>query len=211
MALATTTLSTAVALLDKQVVLASATSIAVGRILRIDQEDMQVTGAWVSGTTVPVLRGVGGTQQIAHVVTANVTHGLSSDFSLPVAQTSTTYPTQRPTLIQSITATTATLVLPPAGCDLRVILNGTAAITLTVPVPTKDMDGTMLTIISNGAAAHVPTFTGGVGGAGASYDAFTYNSTGTVALIAYAANGVWVMPATPAITGTVTNITAGVA
>jgi hypothetical protein len=69
------------------------------------------------------------------------------------------------------------LTLPPAGSDLVVILNGTAAITLTVPVPTKDMDGTELTIVSNGAAAHVPTFTGGVGAAGSSYDAFTFNST----------------------------------
>lgn len=210
MALATTTLSSAVAQLDTTIVVASATSVAAGRLVLVDQELMQVAQSYVSGTTIPVLRGRDGSAQVAHKVTANVTHGLASDFANPGAQGEATYLTQRPTLLTSITAT-STLTLPPAGCDLRVILNGTAAITLTIPVPTKDMDGCMLTIISNGAAAHIPTFTGGVGGAGANYDAFTYNSTGTVALIVFAANGVWVMPAAPAITGTVTNITAGVA
>lgn len=210
MALATTTLSAAVAQADNVIVVASATSVAAGRLIIIDQEVMQVVQSYVSGTTVGVLRGRDGTAQVAHKVTANVTHGLGSDFSLPGAQGEATYVTQRPILCTSITAT-STLTLPPAGCDLRVILNGTAAITLTIPVPTKDMDFCKLTIISNGAAAHIPTFTGGVGGAGNNYDAFTFNSTGTLALEAYAANGAWAMPAAPGITGTVTNITAGVA
>jgi hypothetical protein len=210
MALALTTLSSACALTDKQIVVASATSMAAGRLIRIDGEVMQVTKDYVSGTTVPVLRAQNGTQQFAHVVTANVVHGLASDFSDPGAQTEITYPTLRPCLVRSVTAT-STLTLPPAGCDLRVILNGTGAITLTVPVPTKDMDGCCLTIISNGAAAHIPTFTGGVGGAGTSYDAFTFNATGRLALQVYAANETWQMIAAPGITGTVTNITAGVA
>lgn len=211
MAFATTTLSAAVVITDNTIVVASATSMAAGRVILIDQEVMQVVQSYVSGTTVGVLRGRDGTATVAHAKTANVQHGLASDFANPGAQGEATYLTQRPTLVQSVTTTPSTLTLPPSGCDLRVILNGTAAITLTIPVPTKDMDGCMLTIISNGAAAHVPTFTGGVGGAGANYDAFTYNSTGSVALIAFAANGVWVMPAAPGLTGTVTNITAGVA
>ncbi len=212
MALATTTLASAVLLTDTVINVASATSVAAGRLIVIDQEVMRVVNSYVSGTVVGVLRGQDGTPTLAHVKTANVTHGLASDFAAPGPQSATTYPiAARPVLVQSITATTATLVLPPSGCDLRVILNGTAAITLTVPVPTKDMDGCELVIVSNGAAAHVPTFTGGVGGAGSSYDAFTFNSTGTLALIAYACNGLWCMPATPGITGTVTNITAGVA
>lgn len=210
MALATTTLSVAVAQTDTNIVVASATSVAAGRLIIVDQEMMQVAASYSSGTTVPVLRGREGTAQVAHKVTANVTHGLASDFALAGAQGETTYLTQRPVLLQSITAT-STLTLPPSGCDLRVILNGTGAITLTIPVPTKDMDGCMLTIISNGAAAHIPTFTGGLGGAGSSYDAITFNSTGTLALVAFAANGVWCMPAAPALTGTVTNITAGIA
>jgi hypothetical protein len=210
MALATTTLSAAATQTDMSITVASATSLAAGRLIVIDQEEMQVAQSYVSGTTVPVLRGRDGTAAVAHKATANVTHGLASDFASPAAQCMTTYPTERATVVTSISAT-ATLVLSPAGTDQRVILNGTGAITLTIPVPTKDKDGDSLIIVSNGAAAHVPTFTGGVGGAGSSYDAFTFNSTGTLALQVFAANGLWAMLAAPAITGTVTNIVAGVA
>jgi hypothetical protein len=210
MAFVKTTLAAAVALTDKSIVVASATTVAAGRIFRIDQEEMVVTKDYVSGTTVPVLRAQNGTEQVAHVITSNAIHGLASDFDSPGAQTSVAYPTQRPTLITSVTAT-GTLVHAPAGCDHRVILNGTSVITLTIPVPTMDMDGAMLVIISNGAAAHVPTFTGGLGGAGASYDAITNNATGKMALVVFAANETWQIPQAPALTGTVTNITGGIA
>lgn len=211
MALTTTTLSSAVAVGDKSIKVASGTGFAAGSLIWIDQEFMVVTKDYVvAATTVPVLRGHQGTATAAHVITSNVTVGLASDFSNPVAQTLVTNPYLRPVLIQSITATPSTLTLPPSGCDLRVLLNGTAAITLTVPVPTKDMDGCKLEIISNGAAAHVPTFTGGVGGAGSSYDAFTFNATGTLAIEAIACNGLWCMKAATPIAGTVTNITATV-
>lgn len=210
MAFANTTLSAAVAVLDKQIVVASATSIAAGRFVRVDDEIMQVSKEWVSGTTVPVLRGVEGSRQTTHPSGATVTHGLASDFANAAAQTILTYPGQRATQISSVSAT-GTLVHAPAGCDHRVILNGTSVITLTIPVPTKDMDGCMLVLISNGAAAHVPTFTGGLGGAGSSYDAITNNATGRFALTVFAANETWQIPQAPALTGTVTNITGGIA
>ena len=210
MAFALTTLAVACTATDKQIVVASATNVAAGRFVRIDGEVMQVSKEYVSGTTVPVLRAQNGTQQAAHVITVNVVHGLASDFSDPGPQTDIAYSTVRPTLIRSVTATSS-LTLPPAGCDLRVILNGTSVITLTVPVPTKDMDGCMLTIVSNGAAAHVTTFTGGLGGAGASYDAITNNATGRMALVVFAANETWQIQQAPALTGTVTNITGGIA
>lgn len=212
MAFVTTTLSAAVAVSDNTITVASATSVAAGRLVLVDQEMMQVTQAYSSGTTVPVLRGRDGTAAVVHNATANVTHGLASDFASPARanQGAVTYPTQRSVLVESISAT-ATLTLSPAGTDHRVVLNGTGAITLTVPVPTKDKDGDSLTIISNGAAAHIPTFTGGLGAAGSSYDAITFNATGRLALTVFAANGAWQMPAGPALTGTVTNITAGIA
>jgi hypothetical protein len=211
MALATTTLSSAVAQLDTVIVVASAASMAAGRLIIIDQETMQIAQGYSSGTTIPVLRGRDGSPQLAHKITANVTHGLASDWALPAATTATTYPLVRARQIISITATPSTLVLPVSGEDMLVILNGTAAITLTIPVPTKDMDGCNLVIISNGAAAHVTIFTGGLGGAGSSYDAITNNSTGQMALSVYAANGAWCIPQAPALTGTVTNITGGIA
>jgi hypothetical protein len=210
MALVRTTLSSAAALADKSIVVASATSVAAGRVVRIDQEDMIVTKDYVSGTTVPVLRAQGGTAQVAHVATAGVVHGLASDFDDPAAQTSTTYPTQRATLIRSITAT-GTLDLPPAGSDLRLILNGTSVIALTIPVPTVDMDGTKLTITSNGAAAHTLTFTGGLGGAGGSYDIITINATAPTSFEFMAANALWTAICQPAMGGTVTNLIGSIA
>lgn len=212
MALATTTLSSAVALTDNTIVVASATSITAGRIVLIDQEIMQVVQSYVSGTTVGVLRGRDGTVQAAHKATANVTHGLASDFATPPGglDNSNTYGVVRATVVQSLSAT-ATLTLPPAGTDLRLVLNGTGAITLTIPVPTKDMDGCMLTIVSNGVAAHLLTFTGGLSGAGSSYDVITINSSAPAAFQFIACNALWFALCGPAMGGTVTNIIGSIA
>lgn len=210
MALATTTLSSAVSVTDNSIVLASATSIAIGRLVLIDQEIMQVAQSWVSGTTVPVLRGREGSTTAAHKTTANVTHGAATDFANASPTTEVVYQPQRATVIQSITAT-STLVLPAGGTDLRLLLNGTSVITLTIPVPTKDMDGCRLTIIANGAAAHLLTFTGGMGGAGGSYDVVTLNGTAPCAMEAIAANGLWMPIFAPAMGGTVTNLIGSIA
>ncbi len=212
MALTTTTLSSACALSDKTIVVASATGFAAGSYILVDQEVMQVSKDYTSGTTIPVVRGQEGTAQVAHVVTANCTVGLGSDFDSPApASYGLTYGTLRPVVIQSITATSS-LTLPPAGCDLRVILNGTSVITLTIPVPTKDMDGTMLTVLSNGVAAHVLTVTGGFGGVGSGYTSLTSAAAARGAnIVAFAVNGAWNIISAPAWTGTVTKVTAGIA
>lgn len=210
MAFAETTLSSACAQTDVSIVVASATSLAAGRLVLIDGELMQVAKDYVSGTTANVYRGLGGSAQVAHVASARVVHGLASDFSQPPPGAMVNFGLVRPRRVVSVSAT-GTLTLPSAGEDLIVVLNGTNAITLTIPVPTKEMDGTILIIVSQGAAAHVPTFTGGVGGAGSNYDAFTFNATGRLALMVVACDEVWCMVAAPGISGTVTNIIAGVA
>lgn len=206
MALVTTTLSAAVAIADASITVASATSVAAGRLILVDQEMMQVLQSYVSGTSVPVTRGQNGSATTTHKVTANVTHGAATDFAVPSAQEVVTYQASRATVVQSISAT-STLTLPAAGTDLRVILNGTSVITLTVPVPTKDMDGTTLMIIGNGAAAHVLTFTGGLSGAGSSYDVVTVNATAPIAMQVVAANGLWNSFVATPMAGTVTNVT----
>lgn len=212
MALATTTLSVACALTDKTIVVASATSIIAGRLVKIDNEFMQVTKDYVvASTTVPVIRGQSGTVQEAHVVTTNVTHGSAIDFSLPGPQMPSYPAYARPELGVAITATPSTLVLPPAGNDLLVTLNGTAAITLTIPVPTKDMDGCRLTIMSNGVAQHLLTFTGGLSGAGGSYDIITINATAPAAFAFIACNGLWLSICGAAISGTTTAIAGAIA
>ena len=213
MSLATTTLSSAVTTTDTSIVVASATSMAAGRLILIDQEMMQVGQGYTSGTTVPVLRGREGSANLAtsHKATANVTHGTAQDFNAPPAQSYTGYPLPRSRQIISLTAT-STLTLPTAGEDMLVILNGTSAITLTIPVPTKDMDGCTLTIAGNGAAAHLYTFTGGLNGAGSSYDIVTGNAGPIPFLMQVTAvNGAWMVPCCPAMGGTVTNLIGSVA
>jgi putative intracellular protease/amidase len=153
---------------------------------------------------------VNGTATVTHVITSNVTHGDAADFSTPASQEIVGYQASRATVVSSITAT-GTLTLPAAGTDMRVILNGTSVIALTVPVPTKDMDGTVLMIIGNGVAAHTLTFTGGLSGAGTSYDVITTNSAAPIAMQAVAANGLWNSFVATPMSGTVTNITGGVA
>jgi hypothetical protein len=205
MALATTTASGAITAQATSFVVASATSISAGRLLKVDDEFMQVTQGYSTGTTIPVVRGQNGTVQKAHVTGANVIHGDAADFTLPPAQTFA-LPYQWSRRIVSISAT-GTLTLPKSAEDLVVVLNGTTVITLTIPVPTTDLDGCQLTIVGNGVAAHVLTFTGGLSGAGASYDVVTINATKPTALSVIACNGLWLAPLAPAMAGTVTNIT----
>lgn len=211
MALVSTTLSAAVTSSAKEIVVASATSIVAGRLIRINQEMFQVAQDYVSGTTIPVLRGRGGTAGVAHVTTSNVIHGDADDFDNPPDQSVTSYSVNRPVVITSVAAT-ATLAHAPAGSDHRVILLGSSVITLTVPIPTIDMDGDKLCILANdGAPAHLLTFTGGVAGAGSSYDVITTNGTAPMACEFVACNALWLSVCAAAISGTTTNIAGAIA
>ena len=99
-----------------------------------------------------------------------------------------------------------------AGSDAIAIINGTSALAMTVAAPTKDMDGCALYIASNGAANHTVTFTGGLSGAGTSYDVCTINATAPVVIgPVLAINGLWQLTVAVPLAGTVTNITATVA
>lgn len=214
MALAETTLSSAVAADDKSIVVASATSVAAGRLIQIGGEMMQVTKGYVTAsTTVPVLRGIAGTVSEAHVASQRVVHGDAADWGASPATSVASLSIQpRPRRVVSYTGTTAaTCELPKPGEDLLVILNGSAINTLTVPVPTKDLDGCMITIVNSAGAAHVITFTGGLGGASTSYDVVTLNGTGTCAMQVIACNEVWCGIFAPPMGGTVTNIIGSIA
>lgn len=210
MAFVTTTLSSAVAVTDNSIVVASATTVAAGRLILVDQEMMKVAQNYVSGTTVSVLRGQDGSVTAAHKATANVVHGLASDFQSPAPQFVTTYPFGVARSKVSLSAS-ATLALPADGSDLDVVLNGTGAITLTVSVPTKDMDGRRLTIMSNGVAQHLLTFTGGLSGAGSSYDVITINATAPAAFGFVACNALWLSICGAAVSGTTTAIAGAIA
>lgn len=205
MALTTTTLAAAVAVNDTSLTVTSATGFSAGYIIQLDQEMLQVAKSYVSGTSIPVLRGQGGTATAAHVNKANITVGLASDFSNPTPQAIVAKSVLRPVTEVTVSAT-GSLTLPVDGSDVRVIIAGTSVITLTVPVPTKDMDNCRLTISSNGAAQHLLTFTGGLSGAGGNYDVITINATAPASFDFIAVNGLWQAVCGPAISGTTTNI-----
>ena len=104
------------------------------------------------------------------------------------------------------------ITLPTAGTDMLAIINGTSALAMTVAVPTKDLDGSLLWIASDGAGAHTVTFAGGLSGAGSSYDVVTINATAPVLLGPFmAVNSLWQCAVAVPMAGTVTNLTATVA
>jgi hypothetical protein len=210
MALATTTLSSAVAVTDNSIVVASAASIAVGRIIIVDGEQMQVQKAWSSGTTIPVTRGIGGTVTAAHPITSNVTHGDAADFTAPGPGNSPiNWPNVRSRVVKSYTADGA-ITLPTDGTDMVALLNGTTQWDMTLAAPTKDLDGCVLTIIGNGKAAHTVTITAGIGNAGSGYTVLTFDTGGQCCVNLMAANGVWVPLPSP-MSGTLTAVDVAVA
>lgn len=211
MAFTTTTLSANVAVNDTTIVVASANGFAAGSQVLIDGEVLKVVQTYVSGTTIPVLRGLNGTVTSAHQLTANVTVGLGSDFADATPFTTVTYPTVRARTITSYT-TAGAITLPTAGSDAVAIINGTATIAMTVAQPTKDMDGDLLIIVGNGKSASTVTFPSatGIGNAGGSYDVLTFQNAGQVCVSFIAANGVWCL-FSGVLTGTSTALSAGIA
>jgi hypothetical protein len=215
MALANTTLASACGASDTKIVVASATGIAIGHKVLIDGEVFQVTKGYVAGSvTVPVLRGQNGTFADAHPTGAKVRVGASSDsqWGAQAPQTDVQFPIMAPArLRQSYTAAGA-ITLPSPGNDMVAYINGTSVCAMTVAAPATSLDGSLLYIASNGAAAHTVTFASGLSGAGTSYDVLTVNATAPVLLGPFmAVNGFWQAPVGVAMSGTVTNITAGVA
>lgn len=210
MALAETTLSAAVTASAKKLTVASATSVAAGRLLQVDGEIMLVDSSYVTAsTTVPLAqRGLYGSAAVSHLNTARVIHGAPSDFPAPGAGAVSAFsPVGRPRRIRSY-RTTASMDLPAPGEDLLVRLDSTA-FTLTVPVPSKDLDGSEVTFVGSTGAAYVLEFTGGLGGASTSYETITFNATGNLCFKVIAMNETWNAVAAIPVSGTVTNVTAG--
>jgi len=188
MALTTTTLSSAVVVTSNSIVVASATGFAAGSWARIDGEAFKVAQNYVSGTTIPVLRGQDGTMTSAHASGANVTVGLASDFALAPAGTNAavTNPVQPAMPLYSYSATGA--MTASAGIHQ---LNGTGALAMTLASPTKDQDGQLIIIVSNGKAAHTVTCSAGFGALGAGSTVLSFRATQQQAVQAIASNGAW--------------------
>lgn len=205
MALAETTLSAACAIDDRQLVVTSATGVAAGYLVRVDGELFQVTKGYVPASTlVPVLRGQSGTVATAHGVTARVVVGAAADWAqtTPPQATSAYNIAGRARIVSSYGAAGA-IALPQAGADALALMNGTNALAMTLAVPTKDLDGSVLTIAGNGGAAHTVTIAGGAGG-GALVTA-TFDASNKCNLSFMAVDEIWVPYPSP-LSGTLTSI-----
>ena len=210
MALTTTTLASACALLDKTISVTSATSFVAGARLIVDSNEvMFITKEYVSGTTIPVLRGQQGTKQQTHPITCNVTLVPSGDDRDYTAGSDAAPPLY---LTKSDISYTATGAITVGTADFnRVRLNGTSVCAMTLAHPLKDQDGILVQIVGNGKAAHTVTFpTGGIGNAGAGYTVATFDASGCCNMLLVASNGFWQSTPSP-LSGTLTAIDVAIA
>lgn len=203
MALYETTLSAAATISDKQLVLASGSSVAIGDVIRVNGEEFQVAKSYVAGATiVPVLRGQQGSVATAHSVSSRVVGGKPVDFQNTVnPQTMATYVIAGRARVVTSYGAAGAIDLPPAGADALAVLYGTAH-AMTLAAPTKDLDGSVLTILGNQGAAHAITMTGFTG---ASLTVATFDGTGLCNFSVMAWDEVWIPYPSP-LSGTLTTI-----
>lgn len=194
MALANTTLSSAIALLDKQIVVASATSVVPGLILTVDGETMQVTKAYVSGTTIPVTRALDGSAQVAHATGAQVSfYLLGSDQLVPGPQLSVASPLAGRGRYPSSVTTSAAWLPRADNQDEYVEINGTSVVALTLTNPLRSQSGKVVIFVGNGIAAHTLTYTTiGFGNVGTTADVVTFGASQAQSFSMIASGGFWV-------------------
>ena len=196
MAFATTTLSSAAAITDTSLVVASATSFSAGNRVIVDQEEMSVAQSYTSGTTIPVLRGQNGTVTAAHASAAAVAQGIGAlDFPAAGAQSTVDPPRLKATVnSQELTATgatgsTATVVVTPPPAVLSVTGASGAGISLpkeaAIPgnyyILKNKMTGA-LNVYSSGATINGTTGT----------TAFAITATGNLGGVIFCSNaGAW--------------------
>src|SRR3972149_11899185 len=214
MALVTTTLSAAITASAESLTVASAPSIAVGRLLKLGDDWAQVRLGYVTGsTTAPVSRWLNGALPQAHVSGENVTHGDASDFGDSPAGGIVSIPPMRVVRCFQY-AVAGAIALPLMGEDLGVNIAGSAALAMTLASPGKELDFARLTITSSGGAdgtvaAHTVTVTAGFGGAGSGYTALTFDANGANGIELQAQNGKWVI--LNQVDGTLTKVAVSIA
>lgn len=213
MALTRTTVSTTIPLgaSDLTVTLASVTGLSAGMFIQLQQQEtVRVSKAYTAGNTQVILdgRGLEGTVSQAWPIRTPAVFGTASDFAEAGYQLNgATALAGRGKYFYTYSAAGA-IALPVAGTDNVAFLTGTAA-AFTVAAPSVDMDGCELTIVNVTAAAHTVTFTGGLGGVGATADVLTFKADQTQAIEVIAANQLWCLKG--AVAGAATIAGAGIA
>lgn len=192
MALVNTTLAAAVGITDNVIVVASATSLTAGRIIKIDGEYLKINQAYTSGTTVGVTRGQEGSVTAAHQSGANVMTALASDLAAAPASVNESVLNAGQMSVTTTSYSAAGAIAFGLSQWTVAIINGTAALAMTIANPTKDQDGCYLHIVANGKAAHTVTYTAGLGNGGANFDVGTFSATLAMSSLLVACNGFWV-------------------
>jgi len=201
MAFTLTTLSSAVATNDTTVTIAAITNVTVGCLIGIDNEVMKVLAPIPSAATTPlnVLRGQEGTAQGAHVASAQVRIGATASNLVPAdwTQPSAGSPSMAavvaaPTRDRLSYSAAGAITLPRIGGDMVAVLNGTTLLAMTLANPSVEQDGSRLTIIGNGKAAHTVTYSTGLGNLGAGATVITFRATQGQGIDLVAAGGFWV-------------------
>ena len=168
MSITTTTLTSACSATDTSIHVASATGITAPNfqtgtgitILFIEQERMVCISA-PNGTFIPVIRGQGGTQQVAHANGALVFIGLPTDFASFVQifgnlmTTAQTVESQTQNAIQLTGTADALLSSVPGYYVIKTAGTTVDAITLNTPVAADE--GKIIDIWSATLAAHTVT------------------------------------------------------
>lgn len=203
MAFTLTTTAGAVALNDTTVLLTSITGVTAGALIGIDNEVMKVQaqGVPTSATVpVPVQRGVEGTAVAAHPLGAQVRIGatasslVAADWTQPQAGAASIAAVPAQYYRDRISYSAAgAITLPRIGGDMVAILNGTTILAMTLANPSSEQDGSRLTIIGNGKAAHTVAFASSMGnnGTAANADVLTFFATAQQGIDLMACGGFW--------------------
>lgn len=166
MSITTTTLTSACAATDTSIHVASATGITAPNfqtgsgitILVIEQEKMLCISA-PNGTFIPVLRGQGGTQQVAHANGALVFIGSPTDFSAFIQIFGTLMTSQ-----ETVEGTVQNAVQLTGSADALLssvpgyyVIQSTGVDAITLPTPAAGDEGNIIDIWSATAHAHTVT------------------------------------------------------
>lgn len=197
MALTGTTLAAAITANDLDVSVAAVPSgVAQGHRVRIGDEWAVVDK--VQGTIVSLrTRGDNGTVARAHNILTPIHFGsTAADFaSIP--------PARHRGGIENIDGfvtygAAGAIALPEK--DTTAVLAGSSALAMTLPDPTRMMDGIKLKITSSGAAAHTVTSATGFNAGGASVDVGTFAAAVGNGLVLEAISGKWVVQSNTGVT-----------
>lgn len=186
---------------DTAMYLAALTGLTPGCLVGLDKEIVKVAAVPTAATLpIPIMRGVEGTAAAPHPLgtTARIgavaTPGVLGDWTQPAAGApSLAGIPSAPSRDVLGYAASGAITLPKIGCDMVAVLNGTTILAMTVASPTVGCDGSRLTIVGTGKAAHGITIATGLGGVGGTADVITFKADQTMGIDLMAVGTAWVI------------------